>query len=70
MVAKTRPLDWRYVRAVYAVDESRKTGLPIRYSDYREEFDMDDDELDALFFLIAMNTNTRVNVLPIDPTAH
>jgi hypothetical protein len=70
MVAKTRPMDWRYVRAVHAVVEMKRTGMPIFYSQYYEEFDMDEDELDELFDRVAMNMNTRVQVLPKDPTAH
>jgi DNA-binding transcriptional MocR family regulator len=70
MVAKTRPMDWRYIRAVYAVSEFKRTGLPICYDDYYDEFDMNEDELDELFDRVAMNMNTRVKVLPKTPTVH
>lgn len=70
MVAKTRPMDWRYVCAVYAVSDSKCTGLPICYEQYYEWFDMDEDELDELFDRVALNMNTRVKVLPKTPTIH
>ena len=70
MVAKTRPIDWRYVRAIAVVEEWVRTKLPIRYSDYFEEFDMDEDELDALFNTVALNMQLRVQVLPTDPPLH
>lgn len=70
MVAKTRYMDWRYMRAVYAVSESNRTGLPICYEQYYEEFDMDEGELDELFDRVAVNMSTRVKVLPKTPTIH
>jgi hypothetical protein len=70
MVAKTRPMDWRYIRVLYAVDEFKRTGLPIRYEDYYEEFDMDEAELDEMFNRAALSMNTRVKVLPQAPTIH
>jgi hypothetical protein len=70
MVAKTRPMDWRYCRAVYIVEEAKRTKLPIAYTPYYELFDMDEDELNELFNRVAVNMNTRVTVLPNDPTIH
>jgi hypothetical protein len=70
MVAKTRPMDWRYYRAVYIVEEAKRTKLPISYAPYYELFDMDEDELNELFNRVAVNMNTRVTVLPNDPTIH
>ena len=70
MVAKTRPMDWRYLRALYIVSDSKRTRLPICYTQYYEEFDMDEDELDDLFNRVAVNMSTRVQVLPQTPTIH
>ncbi|MFM0165686.1 hypothetical protein PQR39_35290 [Paraburkholderia sediminicola] len=63
-------MDWRYLRAVYIVEESKRTKLPICYVPYYEEFDMDEGELDELFNRVAVNMNTRVQVLPKTPTIH
>lgn len=70
MSAYEKPYDWRHRRAYFIVSEAKFTSLPIRYSDYAEVFDMDEDELDELFNRVAMSMQVRVTVLPNDPTSH